>query len=210
MSTTSKVRVTPMGELILILGGARSGKSALAERLARSRGDDSVTYVATGQALDQEMKDRISRHQAARPNGWLTLEAPLDAADAVSRSTTAVVLFDCLTLLVSNLLLSLGDPEAGEAIAGDRLAEARVDQQLSALIVATQEHKGLTIVVSNEVGQGLVPPYALGRLYRDLLGRANRRLASAADAVYWVVAGLPLDLKRLNALPELFDDGLEA
>jgi adenosylcobinamide kinase/adenosylcobinamide-phosphate guanylyltransferase len=195
-----------MGQFVLILGGARSGKSDLAERLAVAHGGEEVLYVATGQALDEEMTARIAHHRAVRHAGWRTVEAPLDPAAAIATAEARVVVLDCVTLLVSNLLLTLGDPERGDEPPDEQRAEALVQAQVSALLAAIPEHPGLIIAVSNEVGLGLVPPYPLGRLYRDLLGRANRHLAAAADAAYLVIAGLPIDLKRLSALHDPFAD----
>lgn len=182
-----------MGELTLILGGARSGKSAFAERLAREAGDD-VLFVATATAGDDEMAQRIATHRAERPPVWRTLEVPRGVAGAVADLSppAATVLLDCLTLLVSNILLA--DEAAGE-VAIRRAVESEIDTILAWIAAGTARW----IVVSNEVGMGLVPPYPLGRVYRDLLGRANARLAARADRAYLLVAGLPLDLKRLMA-----------
>lgn len=180
-------------ELVLILGGARSGKSAYAERLARARGG-TVLFVATATAGDEEMARRIAAHRAARPAEWRTIEAPVAVADQLGTSAgsvpAATVLLDCLTLLVSNLLL------AHEA-AGEVEVARRVDAEIDALVGRFGEGAASWIVVSNEVGLGLVPPYPLGRLYRDLLGRANQRVAARADRVYLMVAGLPLEIKAL-------------
>ena len=178
-----------MGRLILILGGARSGKSALAETLARRLGREAVLYVATAEAGDAEMAERIVRHRAQRPATWRTLEQPLNVAPAIleQASAAAVVLLDCMTLLASNVVLAAGDD--GKA------AEAQLQQEVDALVAAIAHLDATFIIVSNEVGMGLVPPYPLGRVYRDALGRANQRLARAADHVYFLVAGLPLTLK---------------
>jgi adenosylcobinamide kinase/adenosylcobinamide-phosphate guanylyltransferase len=180
-------------ELILILGGARSGKSAYAERLARERGGD-VLFVATATAGDEEMARRIAAHQAARPAAWRTLEAPTGVATSVAAGAdrAGTIILDCLTLLVSNLLL------AHEAAGEDAVASA-VDAEVDALLAQVAAGAATWIVVSNEVGMGLVPPYPLGRAYRDLLGRVNARVAARADRAYLLVAGLPLDLKRLAA-----------
>lgn len=178
-------------KLILILGGARSGKSSYAERLAAELGGGDLLYVATAQAFDDEMRARISAHQAARPAGWRTLEAPrLTAApltEAVGDAT--VVLLDCMTLLTSNAILASGEEPT------DVAAEEAVNQEVAALLGAYRAGAATWLVVSNEVGLGLVPPYPLGRIYRDVLGRANQRLAAAADQVLLMVAGLPLTLK---------------
>lgn len=178
-------------ELILILGGARSGKSSYAEKLAWELGGADVLYIATAQAFDDEMRARIAAHQAGRPAGWRTLEAPSLASAALAEAAgpARVVLLDCMTLLASNAILALGDEPPA------RDAESAVDGEVSALLAAQRGGAATWIIVSNEVGLGLVPPYPLGRAYRDALGRANQRLAAAADRVLLMVAGLPLHLK---------------
>jgi adenosylcobinamide kinase/adenosylcobinamide-phosphate guanylyltransferase len=177
------------GELILVIGGARSGKSAFAERLAASRAS-TVLYVATATASDAEMAARIAAHRARRPATWHTLEAPLAPARALRAQPTLppVVLLDCLGLLVSNVLLAEGD--AGDPAA--RLA-ALVDE----LLALVRERTLTLIVVTAEVGWSLVPTTALGRSFRDLLGDVNQRLAREASQVYLVVAGLALELRQL-------------
>lgn len=175
--------------LVLVTGGARSGKSAWAERRAADASPDgAVTYVATAQAWDDEMAARIAVHRAERPAGWTTVEAPRDAAAAVRAAPTPVVLVDCLTLLASNALL------AAEA-EGEAAASAAVLAEAEALRDAARAHGGLVIVVTNEVGMGIVPATPLGRWYRDALGRANALLAAAADEVTLLVSGLPLRVK---------------
>ncbi len=176
--------------LTLILGGARSGKSTYAQQLARERGGDDVLFVATAQALDDEMKARIGAHRRDRPAAWRTLEAPQDAGKLVWQAGPgAVVLVDCLTLLVSNAVLAL------PASAGATEAEAAALAEVEGLITAYRQGEASWIVISNEVGLGLVPPYPVGRAYRDALGRANQRLAAEADEVLFIVAGIPLKLK---------------
>ncbi|MEN6479900.1 MAG: bifunctional adenosylcobinamide kinase/adenosylcobinamide-phosphate guanylyltransferase [Anaerolineales bacterium] len=202
MRITSKGWLAEMGELIVILGGARSGKSNFAERLALARGHEDVLYIATSQALDEEMAERIARHRAARPTGWRTIEEPLQPSLALSAAQEAVVVLDCMTVLVSNLLLTQGDPEQGAALPDADVLEAQVEGEVRAILAAAGTRRGPTIVVSNEVGLGLVPPYPLGRIYRDVLGRANRLLVEAASVAYLLIAGLPIDLKRLSALDD--------
>lgn len=176
-------------KLTLILGGARSGKSAYAEKLATELGPR-VLYIATGEAGDEEMAQRIAAHRLARPAAWQTLEAPqkVGAALAAVKDNPDVLLLDCLTLLVSNILLS----KEGESQA---VIEAAVQAELEAILAEQARLRAPLFVVSNEVGLGLVPPYPLGRLYRDGLGRANQYLAAQADRVIFMVAGLPLALK---------------
>ncbi|MBN1178156.1 MAG: bifunctional adenosylcobinamide kinase/adenosylcobinamide-phosphate guanylyltransferase [Anaerolineae bacterium] len=188
-------------ELILILGGARSGKSSYAERLAPQIGER-VLYVATAEARDVEMAARIAVHRAARPATWRTVEAPSGVGPAVQAALAAapadVVLLDCLTLLVSNRILA-GLSEADLDNVDERAAQARVEAEVDGLLEAFHTTDVPWIVVSNEVGLGLVPPYPVGRVYRDLLGWANQRLAAAAGRVYLLVAGLPVDVKALSA-----------
>jgi adenosylcobinamide kinase/adenosylcobinamide-phosphate guanylyltransferase len=182
-----------MGRLILILGGARSGKSAYAQRLAQELGAEKVLFVATAEAGDEEMAQRIARHRQARPATWRTVEAPRHVGEVVRASlgNATVVLVDCLTLLVSNAILALG-------IAPNLTwAEAVVQEEIKALLQGCQASTATYIVVSNEVGLGLVPDTPLGRVYRDLLGQANQALAAQAQAVYLMVAGLAVDCKAL-------------
>ncbi|MDO8531507.1 MAG: bifunctional adenosylcobinamide kinase/adenosylcobinamide-phosphate guanylyltransferase [Dehalococcoidia bacterium] len=177
-------------ELILILGGARSGKSAFAERLARSCGPR-VLYVATAQAGDAEMEERIANHQAARPDTWTTVEEPLRLAEAVGEAKGFdAVLVDCLTLWVSNRMLA-AQGEEPQTVEDVLLAEV-------GRVLDTHRRGAATLIlVSNEVGLGLVPPNPLGRAYRDLLGRVNQTFAEAANRVYMLVAGVAVDVKAL-------------
>lgn len=173
--------------ITLILGGARAGKSRRALTLA---GDQRVVgFIATAQAFDDEMRDRILAHRAERPVSWQTIEAPIDVAEAVrALSPTSTVIIDCITLWVSNLLLrNEADPQR---------ARDAADAHVQALIDALQRRHVASYLVSNEVGLGIVPSTPLGRQYRDLLGRANAQLAAAADHVELLVAGLPLVLKQ--------------
>ncbi len=178
-------------KLILILGGARSGKSSYAQQLALALGGADVLFVATAEAHDEEMRARIAAHRAERPAGWRTVEAPVRVAGQVAPAAgdAAVVLVDCLTLLVSNVLLAAGDGTPPQQ------AEAAVLAEIDAVLAAVSASPATWIVVSNEVGLGLVPPYPLGRVYRDALGRANQRIAAEADRVLFMVAGLPLQVK---------------
>ncbi len=185
-----------MGKLTLILGGARSGKSTYAEKLAQERGKR-VAYIATGQALDEEMTARIAHHRLVRPAAWITRELPAGVGRSLISKPpmTEVILLDCLTLLVSNLMMQPSEMEA-EIDAAE--LERRVDLEIDELIQAIHSIPADWIVVSNEVGMGLVPPYPLGRLYRDLLGRANQRIAQEAEAVILMIAGLPMRLAPLE------------
>ncbi len=172
--------------LNLVLGGVRAGKSRYAQELA---GDsDRVLFVATAEAGDEEMAARIQAHRAERPAAWSTLEEPIDLVTALTPLVPDfdTVLIDCLTLWVSNLLLQDPDHEA---------TPAHIQSQARGLIDLYERGDASWIVVSNEVGLGVIPPTRLGRDYADALGRINQQFAAAADEVIVMVAGLPLDLK---------------
>lgn len=168
------------GRLTLVLGGARSGKSAFAERLARETGLKRH-YVATGQAYDGEMRQRIARHREDRGDGWTTHDVPLQLTQNLHENCSpgSVVLVDCLTLWVTNLMMAEADVEAAGLALVDSLAAIH----------------GQLILVSNEVGLGIVPDNRMAREFRDHAGRLHQRLAAVADAVYFVAAGLPLKMK---------------
>ena len=169
MSNTAKIT--------LVLGGARSGKSRHAENLIAALPPPWI-YVATAEAGDAEMTERIAAHRARRGAAWRTLEAPRDLAAAL-KSCAGPVLVDCLTLWLSNLLLAEAD------------VEAEIVQLEDALAVL----KGPVVLVANEVGSGIVPDHPLGRRFRDLQGLVNQRMGARADRVVLIVAGLPLALK---------------
>ena len=179
-------------ELVLVLGGARSGKSAFAQRLAA--GHDRVLFAATAEARDEDMARRIAHHKKSRPPSWDTLEAPLHLAEPLGAAAQDyyVVLVDCLTLWVSNLMLREPAPVDPEA---DAVA------QTERLLDAYERGRATWVVVSNEVGLGVVPPTESGRDFRDVLGRVNQLVARRADKVYMMVAGLALELKALGASP---------
>lgn len=178
-------------QLIFLLGGARSGKSAYAQNWACQHANR-VLFVATAQAFDDEMRERIAAHRASRPPSWNTLEAPLSAGAAIRAYGGGydTVLVDCLTLLASNALLQLPD----DCTQAD--ADAAILSEADDLLNAYHESAATWFIVSNEVGMGIVPPYRLGRLYRDALGRANQRIAQHANDVLLLVAGLPWRLKQ--------------
>lgn len=181
-----------MGKLTLILGGARSGKSTYAEQLAARRGGR-VTYIATAQALDEEMQARIAIHRQKRPDSWETIEVSsrVGLTLAESRPKAEVILLDCLTLLVANRLLEIS-PDVDRP--DEAAAAVQVRTEVDELLAEIETSPADWIVVSNEVGLGLVPPYPLGRIYRDLLGWANQRLARQAEQVVFLIAGIPMRL----------------
>ncbi|WP_347490917.1 bifunctional adenosylcobinamide kinase/adenosylcobinamide-phosphate guanylyltransferase [Desulfoscipio sp. XC116] len=184
------------GEIVLVIGGARSGKSSLAEKLAASAGSD-INYVATAGVHDDEMAERVKQHRLRRPAGWRTVEETHMLADVLlSFSPGAVVLIDCLTLWMSNLLLDDNIPLFGASAAEK---EDYIIDQARKIVQVARDRQLHLIMVSNEVGCGLVPEHKLGRLYRDIAGRVNQLLAELADRVFYVVAGLPLELKTLAA-----------
>jgi adenosylcobinamide kinase/adenosylcobinamide-phosphate guanylyltransferase len=187
-------------QLIVVLGGARSGKSAYGESLAkRLAGEAPVLYIATATASDDEMRERIARHQASRPPHWLTVEEPRNPASALHANAAPVALLDCVTLLVANHLLAHVDDHNNPNVKDftSAVAEESVDRTIGDLLDAWRAQSSTLIVISNEVGMGVVPPYPLGRVYRDCLGRVNARLAAEADTVLLMVAGLPIELKAL-------------
>ncbi len=181
------------GMFYFITGGARSGKSSYAERLAASLGG-SVTYIATAEPGDEEMLARIEQHRRRRPPEWTTVEEPREVAAVVERigEQPGVILIDCLTLLISNLLF--GEGSGGD----DRVALERVRREMQRLADAAWGCRAHVIMVSNEVGMGLVPPYPQGRLFRDAAGWTNQMMAARADKAILMVSGLALDLKALH------------
>ena len=180
-----------MAELWFVTGGARSGKSRFAEQLARDS-ERPVIYLATMQPIDEELAQRIAAHRRDRPADWITVEEPNDPVTALAAAgASACVLLDCLSLWVGNRLVELGDEPALAAVAA---LEAALGAEVERMIEAAAARSGETIVVSNEVGGGVVPEYPLGRAYRDLLGRVNQQVAAAATRAWLLVAGRPLAL----------------
>jgi adenosylcobinamide kinase/adenosylcobinamide-phosphate guanylyltransferase len=172
--------MTRTGHLTLVLGGARSGKSGFSERLATESGLERH-YIATGRAYDDEMRERIARHRTDRGDGWTTHEVPLDLVErlAVIDAPDRVMLVDCLTLWITNLMMGERDIDAAGA------ALVRQFENLSANL----------ILVSNEVGLGIVPDNRMAREFRDHAGRLHQRIAAVADEVFFIAAGLPLKMK---------------
>lgn len=215
------------GKFIFITGGARSGKSSFAEKIAadiekrgrktavkggeqeandriceqekivenHGQGDVRVTYVATCAPRDGEMMRRIEKHRRNRPQRWRTVEEECRVAEVVREEgmKSEVILLDCLTLLISNLLL-------GRDFAGDKIesAEKSILSEIKKLAEVARDVPATVIAVSNEVGMGVVPDNEMGRAYRDILGRANQIMAAYADRVYLVVAGIPMEIKTFS------------
>jgi adenosylcobinamide kinase/adenosylcobinamide-phosphate guanylyltransferase len=167
---------------IFVLGGARSGKSAYALDLANSFPKDKL-FIATAEALDDEMRVRIEKHKAARGVGWTTIEEPTEIIEAIAKNKeAALILIDCMTLWISNLMER-------------NLTDAEILKEVSWLIAAIKEVKGTVIIVSNELGHSLVPDNPLGRRFVDLAGSVNQLIAGGVDEVYFLTAGLPTQLK---------------
>jgi adenosylcobinamide kinase/adenosylcobinamide-phosphate guanylyltransferase len=170
--------------LTFFLGGCRSGKSGLALKAASAIPADRRVFIATSMPFDDEMKARVARHRAERGAGWITVEAPLALAEAIAENARSgcVVLVDCLTLWISNMLLETGAPAA-------------VEPRIPHLIRTLAQAPCPVVLVSNEVGAGIVPENTLARQFRDLAGTANQAVSAAANRVVWVVAGIPVTIK---------------
>jgi len=181
-----------MGKIVLVTGGARSGKSRFAEGYAAKYGKK-VAYIATAGIYDEEMAFRVKLHRERRPKEWQTWEAPHDAHIALKEAGKEhdMVLFDCLTLYISNILCNLED--ISDSAENYRLVRDAVCR----LIRQAEENEGTTIFVTNEVGAGIVPENQLSREYRDVAGIANQLMGRAAEKVYLVTCGLPVDVKKL-------------
>lgn len=194
-----------MGTITFILGGARSGKSGFAQGLASRLSSSSaeadsdksaagVTYLATATAEDEEMRLRVARHRCSRPPHWRTVEEPLRVARALSGESSGVVIVDCLTLLITNIILSQGADRPGGSPGLEELEEA-VMREIEELLRQCRLIEAQVLLISNEVGMSVVPPTPLGRTFRDIAGRVNQRVAGEAEQVYLLVAGLAQRLK---------------
>lgn len=186
--------------VILILGGSRSGKSEFAEQMAKQmRGP--VTYIATTVIGDEEMSLRVKAHLKRRPSDWTTIEETHNLSQKIADigQSPGVILVDCLTAWLTNLLLDVDLPFSGATcIDKENYINIRVEE----MAAVAMDSRSTVLLVANEVGMGLVPPYPLGRAFRDISGRANRYLAQVADDAYFVVAGLALELKSLAKIQE--------
>lgn len=184
-----------MGKIILISGAARSGKSRFAEQLANQM-DKQVAYLATAQALDPEMQERINQHQKRRPANWITFEEPFEIEKIIEENHQfhKTWLLDCLTLFVSNLLLREVRATTDSTFVDSRIQSCILDR-IDSLCRLVGKTKITLLTVTNEVGWGLVPPDPVSRLYRDIVGLANQKIAAQAEEVYVTVLGLPLRIK---------------
>ncbi len=184
---------TALAHLVLVTGGMRSGKSRYAEeRLKDSR---QVLYIATARCLDKEMERRIEHHRASRPAHWVTAEACRDLDEVLRQHPEGDVLLDCVTNMVTNLMLD--EEEDYDALSMDRIEqiEAGIRGQMARLVEQARRQERTVILVSGEVGMSLVPVYRMGRVFTDILGRVNQYLAAQSDEVIFMVSGLPMQVK---------------
>ena len=182
-----------MGKIILVTGGARSGKSKFAEKLALKLGNGRAAYIATAQIFDEEMAHRIKLHKERRGKNWLTFESPFNADKTISYAAENfdVILFDCVTIYLGNFLCA-ADIDDVEKINCD------AENLIGALINAAENSNATIIFVSNEVGAGIVPENKLARIFRDIAGLANQQIAAHAEKVFMTVAGIAVDIKNLE------------
>ncbi|MDH4009125.1 MAG: bifunctional adenosylcobinamide kinase/adenosylcobinamide-phosphate guanylyltransferase [Desulfobacterales bacterium] len=173
-----------MKEIVFVIGGCRSGKSSYAMQTAEKVPAEQKIFIATCVPQDDEMKRRVARHQKERSQNWVTVEAPLDLPEAILQNSRRgdVILIDCLTLWVSNLLIETGD-------------EKKIEDTIPQLIEALQKATCPIVLVSNEVGTGIVPENQLARQFRDITGWVNQAVARCANKVVWMVAGIPVTVK---------------
>ena len=182
-----------MGKIILVTGGARSGKSSFAEKLALKIGNGRAAYIATAQIFDDEMNFRVKLHQSRRGKNWTTFEAPFAAEEKIfdAGKIFGAILFDCVTIYISNFLCV-------QELNDEKFLYDKTRELIQKIIDAAKNSDAVTIFVSNEVGAGIVPENKLARHFRDLAGLANQMLAAQADKVFLTVAGLAVDLKKLE------------
>ena len=173
-----------MKEIIFVIGGCRSGKSSHALRTVEKMPQNSKIYMATCVPRDDEMRQRVAKHQKERSQSWVTVEVPLDLPQAILENSRKenVILVDCLTLWLSNLLMETDD-------------DKRIEKMFDRLTAAIERAPGTVVLVSNEIGTGIVPENKLARQYRDLIGLANQAVAKTAGKVIWMVAGSPVTIK---------------
>ena len=184
-----------MKSITFITGGARSGKSTFAEKLAADN-FSKVMYIATAIPFDEEMKDRIKRHKERRPENWITFEGYKNLHEVFDNKEFDIILLDCITIMVSNFLYE----QIGDNI--EILHQKEIDfiekdilQEITSLLDTAEKNSKPIILVSNEVGFGIVPEYKLGRVYRDIAGRVNQYIAQRSQEVYLIVSGIPVKIK---------------
>ncbi len=182
-----------MGKIVLVTGGARSGKSQYVMDITAKTGQR-VLFVATAEAGDAEMQARIAAHKKSRPASWRTLETRSDIGNRIRENIgdAQIVIIDCITLLANNILM---DGVSGSGKFSETKVEKKLNKEIESLLACISRLKAEFYIVTNEVGLGIVPEHPMGRLYRDLLGKVNQKLAEPAGEVYFMVAGLPLKVK---------------
>lgn len=187
------MEVKILGKIILVTGGARSGKSSFAEKLALKIGGGRAAYIATAQIFDDEMSFRVKLHQARRADNWRTFEAPFAAKEKIlaAGESFRAILFDCVTFYVSNFLCAA-------ELDDEKFLYDNLRGLIQKLIDAAEQSDATTIFVTNEVGGGIVPENKLARRFRDLAGLANQMLAARAEKVFLTIAGLAVDVKKLE------------
>ena len=186
-----------MGKAILITGGARSGKSSYAEKLARELGGN-ILYIATSIPFDEEMKSRVKKHRESRPGKWDTYEGYSGLGRVISGKGSKYngILLDCITVMVTNLLLEYPGIDYDNACYEDYSeAEKEIKEEIEELLEGVRQSEATVIMVTNELGSGIVPENLLGRVFRDIAGRMNQYIAERCDEVFITVCGLPLKLK---------------
>jgi len=185
-----------MGRIIFVTGGARSGKSRFAEELLA--GMDNVLYIATAIAFDDEMRERIKLHRERRNPLWSTFEGSSGLGEKIlsSSSSHEAILLDCITIMVTNLMLENHNTDWDKVTPAETvLIEKRINAEIDELIKSIVNFHGMTVIVSNEVGMGIVPATPLSRHFRDIAGKINQKIAAAADDVYFTVSGIPMKIK---------------
>ena len=182
-----------MSKIYYVTGGARSGKSSFAEKIAENYSD--VGYIATAIVTDEEMEERINNHKSTRPKDWETYETYKDIDVVLKTSPCKTFLLDCLTIMTTNILMEFSLDGQGLDIKSEKVISDKVLREIMNLVVAAKELDKTLIVVSNEVGMGIVPEGRLSRLFRDVSGRANQLMASLCDEAYLLVSGIPIKIK---------------
>ncbi len=180
-----------MGKVVLVTGGARSGKSRYAESLLSEL--NSVTYIATAIVTDDEMRDRVALHRAQRPSEWTTIEVYSDISDKIEKSEG--YLLDCVTVMTSNIMFDITAEYEKIPREAQEKVEAAAKKELKELSDKVKAFDGLLVMVTNEVGDSIVPEHHVSRVYRDIIGRVNQYAAAIADEVYLTVCGIPVKIK---------------